>query len=435
MNLSTQKLTLCFLLLVSLFGSSQRAAAQSVKEDFARDRNLSASNYVAYPTPPKAKETPAPRGYQAFYLSHYGRHGSRYLIDKNDYLTTIATLATADSASKLTATGKDLLRRLRMMEAESRNRYGELTELGARQHRDIARRMFNRYPAVFADSATIDAKSTVVIRCILSMENELLELTKLNPRLRIRHDASWHDMYFMNLTDSLLRAKRMPPAVQQQVDAWKKQHIKPRRMMQLLFNDTAYVAQKVDAEKLFLTLFKVASILQNSELRRQFTLYDIFTDDEIYTCWQRNNIWWYINYGPCPLNGATQPFSQRNLLRNIIEQADSCLRLSAPGATLRFGHETMVLPLVCLLGIDGHDKQIAALDSLEQQGWVNYRIFPMAANVQIIFYRRGNSTRDILLKVLLNEREATLPLPDKQAPYYRWSDFKAYYTKKLDDYR
>jgi hypothetical protein len=36
--------------------------------------------------------------------------------------------------------------------------------------------------------------------------------------------------------------------------------------------------------------------------------------------------------------------------------------------------------------------------------------------------------------VLLNENEATLPLPSDLAPYYRWSDFRKYYLKKLDAY-
>jgi hypothetical protein len=36
--------------------------------------------------------------------------------------------------------------------------------------------------------------------------------------------------------------------------------------------------------------------------------------------------------------------------------------------------------------------------------------------------------------VLLNENEATLPLPTDTPPYYKWSDFRAYYLKKLESY-
>jgi hypothetical protein len=58
----------------------------------------------------------------------------------------------------------------------------------------------------------------------------------------------------------------------------------------------------------------------------------------------------------------------------------------------------------------------------------------MASNLQFVFYRRHKNDRDVLFKVLLNESEATLPLPGTHAPYYKWSDFRDYYLKKLAAY-
>ena len=274
-----------------------------------------------------------------------------------------------------------------------------------------------------------------MIRCILSMENELLKFATLNPRLKMKHDASHHDMYYMNLNDSVLFSKRRPKEVTDLINNWENSNIHPQRCIQQLFTDTTFVAKEMGVRKLYLTLFRVATILQNSEIGNHLTLFDLFTNDELYALWQRNNIHWYFSSGPAPQNGGMQPFSQRNLLKNIMHQADSCLQLKRPGATLRFGHETIVLPLVCLLGINGHDKQISSIDKLEQEGWVNYRIFPMAANVQLVFYRRSENDKDVLVKVLLNEQEATLPLPTKHAPYYRWSDFKNYYNAKLQSFK
>ena len=39
---------------------------------------------------------------------------------------------------------------------------------------------------------------------------------------------------------------------------------------------------------------------------------------------------------------------------------------------------------------------------------VGYKITPMATNLQFVFYR--NKANDVLVKVLLNEDEATLPI-------------------------
>jgi hypothetical protein len=58
----------------------------------------------------------------------------------------------------------------------------------------------------------------------------------------------------------------------------------------------------------------------------------------------------------------------------------------------------------------------------------------MACNIQLIFYRPTEGSGDILLKVLLNENEARLPFPAVTGPYYRWTDFRTYFTNKLDRY-
>lgn len=146
--------------------------AQSFKKEIYAKPELSANNYLAYPTP-SGKLTPPPTGYIPVYISHYGRHGSRYLIHDYQYLRPLQILEKADSMGVLTSKGKETIAKIRRMYAEAYNRWGELTPLGAEQHKQIARRMYKRFPSVFKDSVWVDAKSTVVIRCILSMENEL----------------------------------------------------------------------------------------------------------------------------------------------------------------------------------------------------------------------------------------------------------------------
>ena len=205
-------------------------------------------------------------------------------------------------------------------------------------------------------------------------------------------------------------------------------------LLRRLINDPFYIENELNPTRFNYRFFKVASNVQGTELRHRLTLYDVMTDEEIYHNWLRENARFYIGFGFCPLNGGKQPFSQRNLLRRIIAEADSCIQLNSHGASLRFGHETIVLPLVCLLDINGYGQQISDLERIEKSGWVNYRIFPMGCNVQLVFYRRHDADRDVVFKVLLNEEEATLPLPADMAPYYRWSDFRKHYLKLLDSY-
>ena len=420
---------LLFTAIISLFAIT--TIAQSVQEDLKRDIRYSASNQMAYPTPTQAL-TPAPEGYKPFYISHYGRHGSRYLINPKDYSYPHEVLKSADSAGVLTPLGKNVLKRYEIIIQEADNRYGELTPLGAEQHWQIARRMYERFPEVFEGNVWVDAKSTVVIRCILSMTNELTELTRLNPKLRIRHDASMHDMYYMNFNDKELLKKKWNKESNDVYEKYFKEMVNYDYAFCQLFTDTSFVWRKADARKFYEKLFHTANNLQNLEARKKVTLYDLFTDEDMYNNWRVANMWWYLGYGFSQLNGGKQPYVQRNLLRKIIEEADSCIVLQNPGATLRFGHETMVMPLTVLMGLNGYDLVTDDYAHLDQKGWVNYRIFPMGANIQLVFYRRNTGNKDVLVKVLLNENEATLPIKSNTAPYYKWSEVRQYYLDKIN---
>ena len=422
-------------LLCTVLCSCLIAEAQSARDEIKSDTHLSASNYLAYPGPTQGDLTPAPEGEKPFYLSHYGRHGSRYLINNDEYKRPYEILKAADEAGKLTPLGKDVLKRVKLIYDEAYKRLGDLTPLGAIQHRQIAKRMYERFPEIFEGNAIIDAKSTIVIRCILSMENELQQLLLMNPRLNIRHDASEHDMWDMNFTDKELTGKRSNFETQRAYLEFVDKHRNYERAMGALFNDAEYMEKNVDAWRLNNYLFKLASNLQSTELHKRITLYDIFTDEEIYSNWQIENVRWYLSYGACPLNGGQQPFTQRNLLRTIIEEADSCIRLRNPGATLRFGHETMVLPLTCLMEINGFGLQETNMERLESKGWLNYKVFPMGANIQFVFYRKNVDDTDVLVKVLLNENEVTLPVKSKTAPYYKWSEVRDYYLQKLNAFK
>ena len=416
------------LLATSALMSASTIQAQTPREDFKRDFTLSASNYVAYRGPQK-QLTPAPKGYKPFYLSHYGRHGSRYMIGKAAYDVPYFSLLKAKQEGKLTPKGEETLRKVALIREDAKGRDGELTPLGALQHQGITRRMMERFPEIFAGKTNIEARSTVVIRCILSMENGLQAMLRKNPQLHIFHDASYHDMYYMNQPDKRLDSLKNcigRKVVQEELTS---KHDNYKRVMEELFNDPAWVKLNINQRDLNHKLYEMAGAIQCTELRGKISLYDLFTQDELYDNWVVSNSWWQMSYGNSPYTGNVQPYSQRNLLRDIVEKADSCIALPHPGATLRYGHDTMVTPLTCLLNLNGYGAEIKDPEKIATQ-WFDYKITPMATNLQFVFYRKAKSD-DILVKVLLNEDEATLPIKSDVAPYYHWNDFKAYCQEKL----
>ena len=416
------------LLATSALMSASTIQAQTPREDFKRDITLSASNYVAYRGPQK-QLSPAPKGYKPFYLSHYGRHGSRYMIGKAAYDVPYFSLLKAKQEGKLTPKGEETLRKVALIREDAKGRDGELTPLGALQHQGITQRMMERFPEIFAGKTNVEARSTVVIRCILSMENGLQQLLRMNPQLHIFHDASYHDMYYMNQPDKRLDSLKNcigRKVVQEELTS---KHDNYKRVMEELFNDPAWVKLNINQRDLNHKLYEMAGAIQGTELRGKVSLYDLFTQAELYDNWVVSNSWWQMSYGNSPYTGNVQPYSQRNLLRDIIEKADSCIALPHPGATLRYGHDTMVTPLTCLLNLNGYGSEIKDPEKIATQ-WFDYKITPMATNLQFVFYRKAKSD-DILVKVLLNEDEATLPIKSDVTPYYHWNDFKAYCQEKL----
>lgn len=421
-----------FLVLCLLSGSVR--AQTNAFDLITTNRNFSASNYCIYPDSVQQVMTPAPGGKRPFYISHYGRHGSRYLSNRKGYDVPYRYLCKADSLGLLTEVGRLVMLELADIISDSDGRWGDLTGLGKRQHRDIARRMMERFPEVFADSAYVQARSTVVNRCILSMGSAVQQLLTANPHLQVDMQASMTDMWYMNFQDKQLRDSARSKRAEKVYNQFRRARQKNPRLMSILFTDTALARKVVSEQWLNYYLIKAATIQQNTHMDAKTRLIDLFSYEEIHHYWQLENAWWYVQHGGSLLNGGHQPYTQRNLLRKMIQDADSCLHLPTHGAQLRFGHETVILPLTCLLGINGFDYQTADLGSLEGQGWWACLVFPMASNIQFVFYRNGPDDTDVLLKVLLNENEATLPLPTDVAPYYHWRDFRDYYLRKLDDY-
>ena len=428
------KKTVLFLLILGSTTASQAQAPlfeTPAKDEIAANRYLAGSNYLDYDRQLSTKAlTPAPKGYEPFYMSHYGRHGSRWLIVDGDYTRPLGTLRSAKEAGKLTPLGEETLKKLEDFYPTSDKRLGDLTTVGERQHHGIGKRMVQNFPEIFkARDLKIDARSTVVTRCILSMIAECEELAAANPTAQIHNDVSESLQYYLNQPwDGIVRQEGRNTGDKETND-YSQKYTHPERLMKQLFNDQQWVYNNVNSGDFMRRLFDVATNMQSHDT--DIELLSLFTDEELYDQWRIRNIGWYLDYGASPVSGQKMPFSQRNLLRNIIETADTVTQTQA---TLRFGHEVCVMPLACLLELDNCGMAVKDLDNLDTY-WRNYRIFPMGCNIQLIFYRpKKGKTGDILVKALLNEREAYMPTSTDSWPYYKWQDLRQYYLDKLNKF-
>ena len=160
------------------------------------------------------------------------------------------------------------------------------------------------------------------------------------------------------------------------------------------------------------------------------SLYDFFTEEELYTLWQIGNMDQYMRKGPSPLSRGLSLAITKPLLSDFLDKADAAIAGNGRAADLRFGHGEGLMPLAGLMGIEEASGICGDPDRVAQT-WQDYRITTMASNIQWIFFR--NREGKVLVKILLNEREARIPMETDTWPYYPWEELKVYYQRVLED--
>lgn len=400
---------------------------QNAYDEICADPLLAAGKYYAYQAP-DVQLTKAPAGYKPFYISMFARHGSRYLTKEKKYAEPLSLLLEADEEGVLTPDGKRALKVIASLSQEAEGRYGELTPKGAQQHRELIDRMFGNYPEVFRNGVHVDARSTYKTRAFLSMAAACVELKGLNPKLDITTQTSEADAYYIKYKNPLYEVQHLEniDSVYRAADSV---YVHPERLMKQMFNDSAYVSEKIDAVKLMADLFELHGISQSSYSQPDLSF--LFTSEELYDMWQRNNFEWYYEKGPSPLSDACMYRLERNLIENFIATADTVIASGRNAVTLRYGHDTNLAPLAVLMGVNDLQCETTDWEAIADT-YRTYRIIPMCGNVQLIFYRKKNN-KDILVKLLLNEREVRLPLPSDVAPYYHWNDVRRYWSDVVKD--
>ena len=401
--------------------------AQTTFEEISADLNKAGGVYLAYPKV-VAMQTPAPKGYKPYYVSHYGRHGSRYLLGDRDYNWIIKLMEKAETVNGLTPLGHDVLKRLNLVWEEAQGRAGDLTPLGVRQHQGIAERMSKNFPEVFRGQRNVSARSTVVYRCAMSMVAFGDRLKQLNPQLDMSYEMSEKYMSYLNYhsarSNAFTHGKKGPWV--EEYRKFEEAQVHPDRLVSTLFSNADFIRCEVNPSELMWGLYWIAVDMQDMETPVSF--FDLFTAKEMFDLWQCVNYRFYMgNANPLASNGIVMA-NAKSLVENILESADAAIKDRSIAATLRFGHDGNVIPLLALLQIENFDVAVAGPTEVYKH-WCDFKATPMASNIQIVFFE--NKAGDILVKFMHNENEVHVPVKTDQWPFYHWNDVKDYYQKRL----
>lgn len=399
-------------------------ARQLLQEKPERYANV----HHSYEAPSGIVDTPAPSGYEPFYVSHYGRHGSRYMTSMNSVTRVSHLFDALDSLRLLTAEGQSLHAALKALEACHEGQAGYLTLRGGREHQGIAGRLYERVPSVFQqkDRRHIVAESSYVQRCIQSLANFVMALEARSPEQQIDIYAGERFMEHISPGTSV----KSNPSHKAVFDSVLHARFDPVRVMNAWFTDPWDAAQhlgKYDVRTFIYYVFYVGGIVQCLSEDYQLTdIYRFFTEEELYALWYVNNIAHFDSMANTLDNNARFNETGRKMLADFIEKADKAVAGNDIAADLRFGHDSGLLPLLSYLRLEGYEALIPMAEAAEK-GWYAFEQMPMASNLQLIFYK--NRKGDVLVKILRNEQETTIPaLKPYKGPYYRWKDLRDYFV-------
>jgi len=406
-------LTAALMLAGALNSVAQRPDAISLLE--AHPEYLDGTDFLC-PTGP-VDLTPAPEGYEAFYISHYGRHGARYAWQSDLYSKLNDVFSKALEEGNLTEQGKDYKDRFDSLYPSVRYRTGDLSRKGWQQQQDLAARMYANFPEVFPDGAKVRAWTSTSTRCVMTMSAFCMGLKGQNPALDIFENFG---VYFLPAILPMDRSnpfrRSVVPTTPIKFDETWEQYIERTvdhmAILSRLFKDPEAALPEEEQWNFTSYLYFFAAGMASLDTDLDFT--DIFTPEERIALWKIDDFQFYFYAWPEHL--GYQP-----IVDDFVAKADERIASGEVGADLRFGHDYTFLPLLMTLGVNGYDHSVENPDDIPT--WCRLQDVPMGANLHFVFFRSEKSPK-ILFKVLLNGEEARLPVETDCWPYYDWDAFK-----------
>ena len=369
--------------------------------------------------PSQLHDTPAPKGYTPFYISHYGRHGSRSNWGDKDYRMVIDLLKEQQQKENLTPAGESLLTYAQAILKAYDGMDGRLTDKGEREHALLAQRMYRRFTPVFQRDLTISAISSTIQRSIISMCAFTNALTALQPATTFNFDCGETLQKYIACAGEV-DDKDMHECITKMMEQFP---ANPKETSKKLFKEPIELSER--QEKAIYYTFNVAE-----DFDIAMNPFDYLSDESLYRQMMRLTYDLSIPFIRIPgFYERRQPTVQL-LIKDIIAKADMAIKQNETEADLRFGHDVHLLALSAALNVSGVGEKLAPEDI--EHRWYGWTNVPMASNIQFIFYRKKNDPA-ILFKVLYNETERQLldlkPVDGPNGVYYNWEDFKKHFAK------
>lgn len=408
-------ISLIFLSVTAVSYAQLSPEMEAYIREFPQRASFNIHSYEFHPL----KDTPAPKGFKPFYISHYGRHGSRSHSSDAPYVLLRDCLQAAAKEGIITPSGDSLLACAKQMIELHDGLDGRLTPRGAREHEMLARRMYERYPEVFRHGE-VHAISSDVPRCLVSMSAFTSSLISCKKDLTVTWDcgAKFQRLIAGNSSKDI-RKKALEiihgPLTDIQIDTM--------AVFARYFKDPVRGKSLAGKSKPFISaIFSVAQFAEAYDIEEN--RFNFLPWEVVETYYARHALNFYLAFCNSVPFGDKSLAGTKPLVEDIIRKADEAIAGAPVAADLIFGHDVPFLSLCAYLGLEGYGyPRLTAEEAY--RNWNGVKLCPFATNLQMVFYK--NRKGEVLVKFLANEEET--PIPELQAysgPYYLWDDVKSY---------
>lgn len=360
------------------------------------------------------------------HITYVGRHGSRYPASPTHCRVLENALARADSLGTLTPLGRSLRQLNQEVMALSRDRWGSLDTLGKAEMRGLASRMMARFMPLFKDGALINGLSSYSPRVMMSMYEFTHQMDRLNNRLEFvtstgrqnsklcrpfdtpeftswLRDGAWQQPY-----DSIVAASCPIGPITRAVGAkfpWASEN--ERTAVALA---EYYILAGCSAMGYSIDPLKYLSLKEYNEL------------------WSCFNLRQYLQRTATVMGTAPADIASA-LLEYIIAVGENVANDEAGSEVdLIMGHAETLMPLLSLMRLPGCYYLTNYYDTVAMH-WRDWKVVPMAANLQLVMLRHTANGRMYLL-TLLNERPVTL-IPGDARQIVPWPEAREYLSRCL----
>ena len=376
---------------------------------------------------------PAVSGIEAYpdsltpvFITHVGRHGSRYPASSQHTLALLQLLQRADSAGTITPLGKRLMAVAQYVANVSDGRWGALDSLGMAEQRGIASRMYMAYPEVFK-GAKIRAISSYSPRCMMSMMSFTHQIDRLNNKVEITTSTGRSNSALLRPFDvdedylDFRKAGRWSQPYEDYLNAFL-----PLTALRRVVGESFEMDETEERDMALAEYYVIAGL---DAMGLDCDEKEFFTTEEINALWSAFNLRQYLQRAASTISTVPADIASP-LLQDIVFSIDNFIDGKEKAAVvLRFGHAETLIPLLSLMRLPGAYYMTNYFDTVRQK-WCDFSIVPMAANLQIVLFKTKKGEHYVRFD--LNEKP--IALRDGFPIYVKWGEARELLLKFIPMY-